>query len=163
MNTAIMAGYTRGLSPPTRGNHEHRDNGGIHPRSIPAHAGEPFEYTVPIGQRAVYPRPRGGTSFTTRTANTPDGLSPPTRGNPGVEGRHFALGGSIPAHAGEPDAMSAVERLEKVYPRPRGGTQPRLHDLRLRHGLSPPTRGNPRVGLGVGGQARSIPAHAGEP
>ena len=50
------------------------------------------------------------------------GLSPPTRGNrygkpPGVCGF-----GSIPAHAGEPDAPIAFIRTPEVYPRPRGGT-----------------------------------------
>ena len=57
----------------------------------------------------------------------------------------------------------------QVYPRPRGGTQPRHLRHRVVCGLSPPTRGNPRAGVRPRARRQappcpgSIPAHAGEP
>ena len=50
-----------------------------------------------------------------------------------------------------------------VYPRPRGGTcAPERYGL-TPMGLSPPTRGNQRQMRRIDAEARSIPAHAGEP
>ena len=51
----------QGLSPPTRGNHSNTLNRDTRTRSIPAHAGEPSLRTGAGRERAVYPRPRGGT------------------------------------------------------------------------------------------------------
>ena len=53
-----------GLSPPTRGNHHRKRFACIPPRSIPAHAGEPYADTPPTRRAMVYPRPRGGTPAT---------------------------------------------------------------------------------------------------
>ena len=50
-----------------------------------------------------------------------------------------------------------------VYPRPRGGTVAAEAQPRVWHGLSPPTRGNPKLQQLVEQLRRSIPAHAGEP
>ena len=70
---------------------------------------------------------------------------------------------SIPAHAGEPYRKDCEDRIEEVYPRPRGGAKPSCETVFCPTGLSPPTRGSldhmARETLTEG----SIPAHAGEP
>ena len=75
----------------------------------------------------------------------------------------YCIARSIPAHAGEPGGGAGAQDPSKVYPRPRGGTAVIVRVNQLRFGLSPPTRGNRPVGVGVQRIHRSIPAHAGEP
>ena len=76
----------------------------------------------------------------------------------------FAFGGgSIPAHAGEPQLHPDVVELAEVYPRPRGGTPRHPPAKGDRPGLSPPTRGNLAATRTTGRRRGSIPAHAGEP
>ena len=120
---------------------ERRVLGGF--RSIPAHAGEPGAAIISTWVVGVYPRPRGGT-----TAAQP---------------AKTARGWSIPAHAGEPQRGERRDSRLAVYPRPRGGTLSRAHLRRISKGLSPPTRGNHEYAPVYDDQARSIPAHAGEP
>ena len=179
----MIGGGEQGLSPPTRGNprtrHQHLAGVG----SIPAHAGEPRPPERGHGERQVYPRPRGGTTFAVDDAEDIEGLSPPTRGNPLTAVRIGETTGSIPAHAGEPSAWKRLPSWRGVYPRPRGGTAVFLyadrHDMglspptrgnlsddereRMLAGLSPPTRGNRRVARVRALAGGSIPAHAGEP
>ena len=50
------------------------------------------------------------------------GLSPPTRGNRRDKRPYDRSHRSIPAHAGEPVALTLRWLPETVYPRPRGGT-----------------------------------------
>ena len=72
-----------------------------------------------------------------------NGLSPSTRGNPG---------------------LSATRRgFLSVYPRPRGGTRVHTPGHLSNPGLSPPTRGNLQTRARAAGKIRSIPVHAGEP
>ena len=111
----------------------------------------------------VYPRPRGGTSARRPYAPFAAGLSPPTRGNPGLRRRHAGAAGSIPAHAGEPDIRTERRRMRTVYPRPRGGTPDAWAFVIRPSGLSPPTRGNQRRVGQYQHHLGSIPAHAGEP
>ena len=70
---------------------------------------------------------------------------------------------SIPAHAGEPAVVSLPTSRSAVYPRPRGGTGTLMASAVCIAGLSPPTRGNLLQIFSRGVDARSIPAHAGEP
>ena len=152
-----------GLSPPTRGNRRRRRVSVDRRRSIPAHAGEPSVLPEKSAPLAVYPRPRGGTGAGVQLAETPRGLSPPTRGNPeSVKERTQELG-SIPAHAGEPRQRERGRRGQTVYPRPRGGTFGGACWRAGRYGLSPPTRGNPCAASNRAKAVGSIPAHAGEP
>ena len=152
-----------GLSPPTRGNLHVADAALRVWRSIPAHAGEPTSTIPPRILGRVYPRPRGGTVDRTHNDVVAQGLSPPTRGNHLAGGAGALRLGSIPAHAGEPSAMRRLAAAPRVYPRPRGGTRFRHFTPLSRRGLSPPTRGNPPRRAPRGANARSIPAHAGEP
>ena len=181
--TRLQIVGSRGLSPPTRGSPVHPRGSRCHPRSIPAHAGEPLGEVAAREQGWVYPRPRGGAETGPPGSDYNCGLSPPTRGsrvaicpsnwNPGsippTRGSRVAIcpsnwnPGSIPAHAGEPSHRSTGGFLATVYPRPRGGAPACPPSVLHLHGLSPPTRGSPRV-IGAPTQPlRSIPAHAGEP
>ena len=153
----------RGLSPPTRGNPAHGEGYRAHEGSIPAHAGEPLGRSASRGRSGVYPRPRGGTDDGTYTNIYPQGLSPPTRGNPRNDVRVEVAPGSIPAHAGEPRAVYFGVGLGMVYPRPRGGTPSFRFACVRSQGLSPPTRGNRERPSWSQAERRSIPAHAGEP
>ena len=73
----------------------------------------------------VYPRAREGTASIARPMACPMGLSPRTRGNHAPLPPPIKIGGSIPAHAGEPRKTTALKAAMKVYPRARGGTVPR--------------------------------------
>ena len=111
----------------------------------------------------VYPRVGGGTQAFRRVADDEDGLSPRGRGN-----RTFSLGckachGSIPAWAGEPQAITWCWTRLWVYPRVGGGTMKSSESRRPIWGLSPRGRGNHpsrRIAVFL---RRSIPAWAGEP
>ena len=135
--------FNIGLSPPTRGNQSQLPAQDSLPRSIPAHAGEPPGAGRPQPAIPVYPRPRGGTTYSLNNGAAESGLSPPTRGNLEGSGVLPVPPGSIPAHAGEPFMHPVPENKPRVYPRPRGGTAPFV--------------------LIVAGGVGPIPAHAGEP
>ena len=112
---------------------------------IPAHAGEPSSRGRWCGGAWAYPRSRGGTQGWRQRSCSLQGLSPLTRGNPGHGGSHGGRPGPIPAHAGEPAIWVATMIYRRAYPRSRGGTAQALIDLGAAKGLSPLTRGNPRL------------------
>ena len=111
----------------------------------------------------VYPRARGGTKRTYRSAGKHKGLSPRTRGNLPPAKTAAEVLGSIPAHAGEPGMLTILMGLVRVYPRARGGTRFTSFPQYSSQGLSPRTRGNQTLVVGSEEDAGSIPAHAGEP
>ena len=130
---------------------------------IPAHAGEPRGSDSPVTGLRVNPRARGGTDAADVAPRMPEGLSPRTRGNHSKYIKLTYPVGSIPAHAGEPEAIPCWLVGLRVYPRARGGTLSRREDFNHARGLSPRTRGNPLREAPRTGQPGSIPAHAGEP
>ena len=152
-----------GLSPRVRGNLPlaqplQRCRG-----SIPACAGEPTTFGTGIAAPPVYPRVCGGT-WPTRVPPFPgSGLSPRVRGNLYEPRRCYALGGSIPACAGEPRRHQGGGGCGEVYPRVCGGTTPAPAEGRRVEGLSPRVRGNPAVPVRQRSDRGSIPACAGEP
>ena len=94
------------------------------------------------------------------------------------------VGGSIPAHAGEPGSARAASPSSRVYPRACGGNHPGMLQERSSsgsipahaegtsrerspnccwRGLSPRMRGNRRLAFDKEHLVGSIPAHAGEP
>ena len=91
------------------------------------------------------------------------GLSPRLRGNRWPRDRQCRPGRSIPAPAGEPIYEARIERDGGVYPRACGGTGSACTSGQHSRGLSPRLRGNLRLAIASGAQARSIPAPAGEP
>ena len=158
-----VVGTGQGLSPPTRGNLPPHAQPALARRSIPAHAGEPVHADALTLCDRVYPRPRGGTVRILHRAVDRQGLSPPTRGNRRWAAKCARCARSIPAHAGEPRHVRPAVCRRRVYPRPRGGTQPMSGAEAIGAGLSPPTRGNLRLRHDRVPPVGSIPAHAGEP
>ena len=132
-------------------------------RSIPAYAGEPFLILILFLFRRVYPRVRGGAVFYWFSPLDFLGLSPRTRGSLLPRYSPRALGGSIPAYAGEPFLIECLNHVSGVYPRVRGGAKGPGSLEEGVEGLSPRTRGS-RMNAGeAAGQTGSIPAYAGEP
>ena len=95
-------GRSSGLSPRSRGNPLSGTFTEPILGTIPALAGEPYG---PNGENVCfgdYPRARGGTDFAGETTRTKKGLSPRSRGNPGLLAAEPPRPGTIPALAGEP-------------------------------------------------------------
>ena len=152
-----------GLSPRVRGN---LNIGVIHGepvRSIPASAGEPSAAAARNRVNWVYPRECGGTMAISRSMDTLAGLSPRVRGNPEPMNPADVARRSIPASAGEPDALQAGRPQPTVYPRECGGTPRRRWGWLPQAGLSPRVRGNPLRRDRPDVPGGSIPASAGEP
>ncbi len=152
-----------GLSPRVRGNPLEYQLGVGTERSIPACAGEPAPAARWPCPTWVYPRVCGGTLAAAARATGDIGLSPRVRGNPRFRFRTHALGGSIPACAGEPGVGADDRSVRWVYPRVCGGTVTDLAPRPVRRGLSPRVRGNPDHLPQANPRPGSIPACAGEP
>ena len=119
----IPASATKmGLSPRMRGNRDDDPRPRRMHGSIPAHAGEPAASRARHGRIGVYPRACGGTWWGELGPYTMPGLSPRMRGNPCGVVVGVPDHGSIPAHAGEPQAPQPTTDLWGVYPRACGGT-----------------------------------------
>ena len=152
-----------GLSPRVRGNPGVVEIPADVARSIPACAGEPVGRVGIYQAEGVYPRVCGGTAASKIWPNGVGGLSPRVRGNRGCGLRLRPVLGSIPACAGEPAPLSAMESAARVYPRVCGGTEV-VGEQGIGHeGLSPRVRGNLRARAALRVVRRSIPACAGEP
>ena len=91
----------KGLSPHGRGKlglvRQQRHRNG----SIPARAGETYEFLKLIKFNRVYPRTGGGNRPVGKTPRLIHGLSPHGRGKPAGAEYGASGGGSIPARAGE--------------------------------------------------------------
>ena len=111
----------------------------------------------------AYPRIRGGTLRKWSELHSSQGLSPHTRGNPWQEFEWKGRRGPIPAYAGEPSLRNEDVRLIRAYPRIRGGTNAPLGASPQVQGLSPHTRGNPKLPRAGDEDQGPIPAYAGEP
>ena len=152
-----------GLSPRVRGNRRILTTRIRRGRSIPACAGEPAHWVMPMGSSSVYPRVCGGTAHLRHHLSPDGGLSPRVRGNPIRHPQCERRKRSIPACAGEPVWHPQVLRPGAVYPRVCGGTAWRRMATARAAGLSPRVRGNPLRLAGELPLAGSIPACAGEP
>ena len=132
-------------------------------RSIPAPAGEPVVLNALLQMLEVYPRACGGTFGEPERIRYTRGLSPRLRGNRDPVLPVEIVVRSIPAPAGEPEAVGQTSVPRAVYPRACGGTG-NLATLALGLlGLSPRLRGNPLPHPASSDRQRSIPAPAGEP
>ncbi len=152
-----------GLSPPTRGSLAVDRTGRVTSRSIPAHAGKPWDAFAGGVRVGVYPRPRGEARESAWISVATWGLSPPTRGSPRYLVRAGLRVRSIPAHAGKPSARQQQQPSDVVYPRPRGEATAVRAILARPEGLSPPTRGSLALWIEMAPSGGSIPAHAGKP
>ena len=145
--TKTIAATDYGLSPRVRGNPTRGRSLANGYGSIPARAGEPPLTAFCASRKGVYPRACGGTVPGVAGAVTGRGLSPRVRGNREHRRAAHERRGSIPARAGEPQAIPAGQRLPEVYPRACGGTGSNRIRIWQRVGLSPRVRGN-RTGYG---------------
>ena len=152
-----------GLSPLTRGNHAVRARRRHPSGPIPAHAGQPSAHSCARCPPRAYPRSRGATPVGTINYATGQGLSPLTRGNRSRDHGRRALGGPIPAHAGQPPHRLHHHLAGRAYPRSRGATQDGAHLFVDQQGLSPLTRGNRAAVEFLRVDRGPIPAHAGQP
>ena len=152
-----------GLSPRVRGNPSRLRGLATCLGSIPACAGEPRRRHCRQPANGVYPRVCGGTCPSATQPADRMGLSPRVRGNHRHRPHPGALGGSIPACAGEPLSVVAASGHRKVYPRVCGGTGRLYNAGRTLLGLSPRVRGNRRPASADARPDGSIPACAGEP
>ena len=162
-NIQAALSLIQGLSPRVRGNHASALLKSKPKRSIPACAGEPERKSRKNSGDGVYPRVCGGTIAAKTAIIAASGLSPRVRGNQHRRRAGRALGGSIPACAGEPAAAVGGRGRGEVYPRVCGGTRCCGRGTRARRGLSPRVRGNRLVDQPRPRCHRSIPACAGEP
>ena len=150
-----------GLSPRGRGKPLRRRPAALIGRSIPAWAGETVSQRAMLCITKVYPRVGGGNHRGNVAETAHEGLSPRGRGKLLSPLRQDSRTGSIPAWAGETEAITAEDCPQRVYPRVGGGNL-LLVGLFFLSGLSPRGRGKLyRAGVGVG-KRRSIPAWAGE-
>ena len=152
-----------GLSPRVRGNRTYPTAADCFIRSIPACAGEPQTGIAAAFDSGVYPRVCGGTLCGPACRRCRRGLSPRVRGNQEFDGGLGFDGGSIPACAGEPQAVQTPAIREKVYPRVCGGTRSGNPGSLFLLGLSPRVRGNRNTHIVSVYCIGSIPACAGEP
>ena len=115
---------------------------GLSGRSIPARAGEPGLLGAAGVNHPVYPRACGGTRCSGFHFTHIAGLSPRVRGNRLVRAVTMAVVRSIPARAGEPQAINHASVAVTVYPRACGGTTAHSPPGKVGYGLSPRVRGN---------------------
>ncbi len=156
-------GVPVGLSPQVRGSRVRLPPARCGDGSIPAGAGEPSTLRGTLTILRVYPRRCGGAALLASAIGISWGLSPQVRGSPVVDADFAGGAGSIPAGAGEPNALPADPGSERVYPRRCGGARAGLTLRAARRGLSPQVRGSQmglKKSLDIDG---SIPAGAGEP
>ena len=106
---------------------------------------------------------RGGTLRHVGHFSSVWGLSPRARGNRRISMSSNFWTGTIPACAGEPGSSRSKLKLERDYPRVRGGTALSCDGTRSRVGLSPRARGNQVIGYDDLPAPGTIPACAGEP
>ena len=159
----LMRSVAEGLSPRPRGNPQQAQGEVVGGGPIPASAGEPAALSRWSAPWWAYPRVRGGTRHGEPGTGVLLGLSPRPRGNPCDEMNGSAHGGPIPASAGEPLWWQRNRRLERAYPRVRGGTSVAWASTAMATGLSPRPRGNLRASVHHLVRHGPIPASAGEP
>ncbi len=160
---AASPGRRYGRSPRTRGSPFWNFAKRRVTRSIPAHAGEPFDPSPSLPLDPVDPRARGGALCQIRHIILYQGRSPRTRGSLLSVLIVVMFLRSIPAHAGEPAWPYQGRSILPVDPRARGGAVKNKPLDLLAIGRSPRTRGSQYIVKGMFTMIGSIPAHAGEP
>ena len=152
----------QGLSPPTRGSLGRPVRDPVDAGSIPAHTGKPSQRPSRARRWRVYPRPHGEAWRIHAHALHFHGLSPPTRGSPAPERACHRHEGSIPAHTGKPSCRARRFASARVYPRPHGEAVFTKDGSGTVVGLSPPTRGKPRMWCAWPWRRRVYPRPHGE-
>ncbi len=151
-----------GRSPRTRGRQVHSVLSEPSRGSIPAYAGEAIRSKCRTMRARVDPRVRGGGTHPDEPLRGNTGRSPRTRGRQEAAAMLEALGGSIPAYAGEATVTDESTKSPQVDPRVRGGGLTLAVRLATVTGRSPRTRGRHWCAKMKTPVFRSIPAYAGE-
>ena len=152
---------TGGSSPLTRGTHEVHRQVYVHPRFIPAYAGNSKKVAHRAFLEPVHPRLRGELNGTPWANSIRDGSSPLTRGTlyPHLyppSGNRF-----IPAYAGNSTKRGPGRRSGTVHPRLRGELTGTAVKFPIASGSSPLTRGTHNAPDNQKHRCRFIPAYAG--
>ena len=155
-------GDVEGLSPRVRGKRRQATFWRRLVGSIPACAGETQQTPRRRITPAVYPRVCGGNFSETGGADPFRGLSPRVRGKLRSCSFRRAIGGSIPACAGETAWPRPLRGWRGVYPRVCGGNPWFQHIADRLRGLSPRVRGKQSTAALEHISPGSIPACAGE-
>jgi len=134
----------RGPSPRGRGRRPSSYPDTMGAGSIPAWAGETTRSAAPRWCRRVHPRVGGGDCGNVPLATWRGGPSPRGRGRQPKDSRLEAVGGSIPAWAGETGEDATGGYFYWVHPRVGGGDNPANDVLMRRPGPSPRGRGRLR-------------------
>ena len=160
-----MFGRSRGNhgpSPRVRGKPRRLDHVVRGPGSIPASAGETLPPSGALGALPVHPRECGGNWVFSLHGERAEGPSPRVRGKRVRRCPGRVQYGSIPASAGETRTAAHAADSRGVHPRECGGNATRFPRDFGADGPSPRVRGK-RGGQRLRpGDARSIPASAGE-
>ena len=128
---------------------------------IPALAGNTTRNTAPVMRRTDHPRSRGEYQETTNETTVPNGSSPLSRGIRRLWRRHYAIGGIIPALAGNTKGCRWGSGAATDHPRSRGEYWNDDSLLRECQGSSPLSRGIPGCLFHDSGIVGIIPALAG--
>ena len=151
-----------GASPLTRGKLPDCGGGRKAGRRIPAHAGKTTARQSPPPTSWAHPRSRGENRRGRRSARSPSGASPLTRGKPAVGGLRIGSPGRIPAHAGKTTEFQFQKLTPPAHPRSRGENGTYSHHAAFMRGASPLTRGKLHGDSEHGQERGRIPAHAGK-
>ena len=160
--TLTICGVCPGLSPRGRGKRLRIVSLVVFLRSIPAWAGETRAGVHSKSERRVYPRVGGGNVVGAGPKKPSAGLSPRGRGKRSRRRPEKAVGGSIPAWAGETRYKTSTIDGRTVYPRVGGGNFAAADHIGVVEGLSPRGRGKRCLSLAAARCSGSIPAWAGE-
>ena len=152
-----------GLSPRSRGSPHKTGITQQTEGSIPALAGKPTAGPRRLTSPWVYPRARGEACLCRVHSMYSFGLSPRSRGSPGLHDRPGSGAGSIPALAGKPNAGIDPVLHPRVYPRARGEAGSSATGAGCCGGLSPRSRGSRSRSGQPARRSGSIPALAGKP
>ncbi len=116
---------------------------------------------MPCRRDSVHPRGRGEQFWIRVFATTPSGSSPRTRGTDLDAGPERLVPQFIPASAGNRRRRLHPPRQQAVHPRGRGEQFPSLYPQHSTRGSSPQARGTVDQQMTGLGDARFIPAGAG--
>ena len=130
-------------------------------RFIPACAGNAGSARVVLSACSVHPRVCGERSRAGSRRHSQNGSSPRVRGTRSTPNSPPSDGRFIPACAGNAAPHGACLRASTVHPRVCGERVIAMNTSTKKPGSSPRVRGTPSGRNGLGGEARFIPACAG--
>ena len=150
-----------GSSPRVRGTGRAADARRLHPRFIPACAGNRLSGNRPCRWKAVHPRVCGEQRLSAPSVFTEAGSSPRVRGTGRRQERQGGVGRFIPACAGNSGNVGEGFKGQAVHPRVCGEQDFMEARTLIEAGSSPRVRGTEFTGCQTATACRFIPACAG--